>query len=83
VELARTARQVRPGLPVLLTSGFMGEGAVLETAEFPLLDKPYETAALAAKLRKILDRPGRRKRRNGEGGGRAKPDHPSNIAAAE
>jgi len=81
VELARTARQVRPGLPVLLTSGFMGEGAVLETAEFPLLDKPYETAGLAAKLRKILDRSGRRKRRNGEGGGSRSGG--ANIAAAE
>jgi PAS domain S-box-containing protein len=82
VELARTARQVRPGLPVLLTSGFMGEGAVLETAEFPLLDKPYETAALAAKLRKVLDRPSRRKRRAGGGGARAKANEP-NAAAAE
>jgi PAS domain S-box-containing protein len=83
VELARAAQESRPGLPVLLTSGFMGEGAILETAEFPLLDKPYETATLAAKLRKVLDRPGRRKRRNGEGGARAKPDEPSTIAAAE
>jgi PAS domain S-box-containing protein len=83
VELARAAQEARPGLPVLLTSGFMGEGAALETSEFPLLDKPYETATLAAKLRKVLDRPGRRKRRNGEGGARAKPDEPSTIAAAE
>jgi signal transduction histidine kinase/DNA-binding response OmpR family regulator len=63
VSLARTARELRPGLPVLLTSGFVGEGAVLETAEFPLLDKPYETRLLAAKLRKVLDRPATRKRR--------------------
>jgi len=83
VELARAAREARPGLPVLLTSGFMGDGTALETAEFPLLDKPYETATLAAKLRKILDRPGRKKRRNGDGGARAKPDEPSSIAAAE
>jgi CheY-like chemotaxis protein len=83
VELARTARDIRPGLPVLLTSGFMGEGAVLETAEFPLLDKPYETAGLAAKLRKVLDRPARRKRKTSEGGARAKAAEPSTIAAAE
>jgi signal transduction histidine kinase len=55
VSLARTARELRPGLRVLLTSGFVGEGAVIEDAEFPLLDKPYETALLAAKLRKLLD----------------------------
>ena len=54
VSLARTSRELRPDLRVLLTSGFVGEGAVLETAEFPLLDKPYETALLAAKLRKLL-----------------------------
>ncbi|MDB5495919.1 MAG: sensor histidine kinase/response regulator [Phenylobacterium sp.] len=83
VELARTARGLRPGLPVLLTSGFMGEGAVLETAEFPLLDKPYETAALAAKLRKVLDRPARRTRRSPEAKARAKADETSTIAAAE
>jgi CheY-like chemotaxis protein len=83
VELARAALQSRPGLPVLLTSGFMGDGAVLETPEFPLLDKPYETATLAAKLRKVLDRSARRKRRNGEGGARGRPEGPSTIAAAE
>jgi signal transduction histidine kinase/DNA-binding response OmpR family regulator len=63
VSLARTARKLRPGLRVLLTSGFVGEGAVLETAEFPLLDKPYETSLLAAKLRKLLDRRVTRRRR--------------------
>ncbi|MCR5879732.1 response regulator [Phenylobacterium sp. J367] len=65
VSLARTAREIRPDLRVLLTSGFVGEGAVIEDAEFPLLDKPYETALLAAKLRKLLDKPpaaGRRKK---------------------
>jgi CheY-like chemotaxis protein len=82
VELARAARQARPGLPVLLTSGFMGEGATLETAEFPLLDKPYETASLAAKLRNILDR-SRRKRRSRDGGASAKPGDSPTIAAAE
>jgi len=64
VSLARTARELRPNLKVLLTSGFVGDGAVLETAEFPLLDKPYETSALAAKLRKLLDRPVGRRRRS-------------------
>jgi signal transduction histidine kinase/FixJ family two-component response regulator len=72
VSLARTARELRPDLRVLLTSGFVGEGAVIENAEFPLLDKPYETALLAAKLRKLLDaeRPAKRRSR-------------SSVAAAE
>jgi PAS domain S-box-containing protein len=64
VSLARTARELRPGLRVLLTSGFVGESQVLEGAEFPLLDKPYETPVLSAMLRKLLDAPeGRRRRR--------------------
>ncbi len=75
VTLARTAREIRPHLRVLLTSGFVGEGAVIENAEFPLLDKPYETALLAAKLRKLLDaKPAARRR---------KRDPAEGIAAAE
>ncbi|MGZ6018309.1 MAG: ATP-binding protein, partial [Phenylobacterium sp.] len=63
VSLARTARELRPDLRVLLTSGYVGEGAVMETKEFPLLDKPYETRLLSAKLRKLLDHPVTRRRR--------------------
>jgi len=77
VSLARTARELRPGLRVLLTSGFVGEGAVLETAEFPLLDKPYETSLLAAKLRKLLDPPVTRRRRS-----KARPRQAEGSAAA-
>jgi len=80
LELARAARETRPGLPVLLTSGFMGEGAVLETAEFPLLDKPYETSALATKLRRILN-PTKRKAGRGSGGRRHSVDADSSVAA--
>jgi signal transduction histidine kinase len=64
VGLARTARELRPGLRVLLTSGFIGETQVKEGAEFPLLDKPYETPALAAMLRQLLDEPRGRRRRS-------------------
>jgi CheY-like chemotaxis protein len=55
VSLARTARELNPRIAVLLTSGFMGDGAVADDVEFPLLDKPYETQVMAAKLRKLLD----------------------------
>ncbi len=55
VSLARRARELHPDLPILLTSGFIGEGATIDEAEFPLLDKPYETSAMATKLRKLLD----------------------------
>jgi CheY-like chemotaxis protein len=66
VALARTARELRPGLRVLLTSGFVGERQVIEGAEFPLLDKPYETPVLADMLRKLLDARQGKRRRNRE-----------------
>jgi PAS domain S-box-containing protein len=55
VSLARAARELRPELQVLLSSGFVGEGAVIDESEFPLLDKPYQTPVMAAKLRTLLD----------------------------
>jgi signal transduction histidine kinase/DNA-binding response OmpR family regulator len=61
VSLARTARELRPGLAVLLTSGFVGEGSAVDNVEFPLLDKPYETPMMASKLRKLLDGRGAKK----------------------
>jgi signal transduction histidine kinase/DNA-binding response OmpR family regulator len=61
--LARAAREIRPELRVLLTSGFVGEDRALERREFPLLDKPYEATALAATLRKLLDPPERKARK--------------------
>jgi len=63
LSLARTARELRPTLRVLLTSGFVGEGRAIDGREFPLLDKPYEAAVLATTLRKLLDRPERRARK--------------------
>lgn len=57
LSLARSARELRPELRVLLTSGFVGETRVGEDCEFVLLDKPYEAAQLALTLRKLLDRP--------------------------
>jgi signal transduction histidine kinase/FixJ family two-component response regulator len=63
LSLARTARELRPSLRVLLTSGFVGEDRAIDGREFPLLDKPYEAAVLATTLRKLLDRPERRPRK--------------------
>ena len=81
--LARTAREVRPNLPVLLTSGFIGDGAILDSAEFPLLDKPYETARLAAELRALLkgSKPKRKRARGGRRPG--KPRAAEASVAAE
>ena len=54
-ELAREARQRRPDLKILLTSGYemnaMAQGAA---AGFELLKKPYRLQDLAHKLRQVL-----------------------------
>jgi PAS domain S-box-containing protein len=63
VSLARQAQTLRPEMQILLTSGFIGDGAGLAEHEFPLIDKPYEAAALAARIRDMLDQPRRTKRR--------------------
>ncbi|HWE46676.1 MAG TPA: response regulator [Caulobacteraceae bacterium] len=54
VELAREAKRLRPEIRVLLASGFVGDEAVFTQSEFPLIEKPYERAVLAAKLREVL-----------------------------
>jgi CheY-like chemotaxis protein len=61
-ELARRALSVRPKLKVLLTSGFTA-GRDGTTDAFPLLEKPYETSALARELRRLLGAAPRRRRR--------------------
>jgi signal transduction histidine kinase len=60
LELALAARRLRPGLPVVLASGFadLPEGAV--PAELPRLAKPYGQAQLAFSIAQALanGRPG-------------------------
>jgi signal transduction histidine kinase len=55
IELGRAAQLERPNLKVLLTSGFIGEKALLDTSSHPILDKPYAASTLAARLRDLLD----------------------------
>ncbi|MDR6533366.1 signal transduction histidine kinase/CheY-like chemotaxis protein [Caulobacter rhizosphaerae] len=55
VQLAHLALQERPGLKVLLTSGYVGDEAASWANEFPMIDKPYLGPALAAKIRAVLD----------------------------
>ncbi|MBW8815721.1 MAG: PAS domain S-box protein [Caulobacterales bacterium] len=55
VDLAREAVAMRPGLPVVLTSGYTGE--VLTPAEdtpWPLLRKPYGAEQLARVIAEVL-----------------------------
>ncbi|MCW5772103.1 MAG: response regulator, partial [Rhodospirillaceae bacterium] len=57
-DLARHARQLRPGLKVLLTSGFHAHSLAAKERDGkanPLLMKPYRRTELAAKVRAVLD----------------------------
>jgi DNA-binding NtrC family response regulator len=56
VELARAARRMRPGLKVLMTSGYSGgaEGVERSQREFPFLVKPYGHRDLARRIREVL-----------------------------
>ena len=49
-ELARAARRLRPGLPVLLASGYAGVALGADWDAFDVLTKPYERDALLARL---------------------------------
>jgi signal transduction histidine kinase/ActR/RegA family two-component response regulator len=63
VELVRTARQTRPGLKAVLTSGYVaanipgGAGTAELASELPLLTKPYGQDALARLIRDALASP--------------------------
>lgn len=55
VDLARQAVAARPGLPVLLSSGYTGETlASAEDAPWPLLRKPYTLDVLAAAIARTV-----------------------------
>jgi CheY-like chemotaxis protein len=50
--LARHLKQVRPGLPILLTSGY-SEAALNVRGDFPILRKPYEIHELSQAIAKL------------------------------
>jgi DNA-binding NtrC family response regulator len=57
VDLAHEAVRLRPGLPVILSSGYTGEAlGPAERAPWPLLRKPYSAEALAAIIEDALER---------------------------
>ena len=53
-ELGRWVQANRPGIPVLLTTGYAAEEARPDAADFPILRKPYKRAELANALRDAL-----------------------------
>jgi len=52
--LAAEARRLRPGLPVLFTTGYARDGAGVAAGP-DLIGKPFTVAALGEKLRAVLD----------------------------
>ncbi len=58
IQLATAAREMRPGIKVLLTSGYTGEALARHKPEefnIPLIPKPFRQADLGGRLRSILD----------------------------
>lgn len=59
VELAQEARRMRPGLAVLLTSGYTraegAHGAEQGIEAFELLHKPYRREQLVSAIQRLLD----------------------------
>jgi len=55
-ELARKVHAFAPGVPVLFMSGFAGHSALEDLSGAPLLAKPFTQAALAAKVRELIER---------------------------
>ncbi|HEX7019906.1 MAG TPA: ATP-binding protein [Gemmatimonadaceae bacterium] len=59
VEFRDRVRAARPGLPVLLMSGYTRDAAntvVNSVGEDVFIEKPFTPAALAAKVREVIDR---------------------------
>jgi signal transduction histidine kinase len=58
VELARAAREGRPDLKVLMTSGYTAHPSIEDARPdgFPMLLKPYRYRELATMLRVVIDR---------------------------
>ena len=54
LALAREARRRRPGLPVLLTTGYTGAGGSAVPRGLPMLCKPYKLVELARALQSAL-----------------------------
>jgi len=58
ITLANHARERRPNIKILLTSGYTGHPSVTADLEFPLIQKPYRIRELLARVRDALDRSG-------------------------
>ena len=59
LDLARTLRDRRPELPVILTTGYSSYASEVVAEGFALIEKPYRRDVLAASLRSALENRGR------------------------
>ena len=55
LDLARTLRNRRPKLPVILTTGYSSYASEVTAEGFALIEKPYRRDVLAASLRSALE----------------------------
>ena len=55
LDLARTLRERRPELPVILATGYSRYASEVAAEGFALIEKPYRRDALAASLRSALE----------------------------
>ena len=63
-DVAMRARELKPGIKVLMTSGYAEElvhGDELDREQLKVLRKPYQQADLVAALREVLGNPGARR----------------------
>jgi signal transduction histidine kinase/ActR/RegA family two-component response regulator len=58
LDLARTLRDRRPELPVILTTGYTSRASEVAAEGFALIEKPYRRDVLAASLRSALEKRG-------------------------
>jgi DNA-binding NtrC family response regulator len=56
LELARRLRKLRPGLPVVLATGYTQLAARVMDEDFTFIAKPYHREALGAVLRTAFER---------------------------
>jgi signal transduction histidine kinase/CheY-like chemotaxis protein len=58
LDLARTLRDRRPEMPVILTTGYSSRATEVVAEGFALIEKPYRRDVLAASLRSALEKRG-------------------------
>lgn len=56
-DVARELSFIRPGLPVLLMTGFPDQHQILVSQGLHVLSKPFTSVTLVRRIRDILDRP--------------------------